>query len=218
MGNGRAAHRVSMLDCRKQRAYAAGYTVFHQARPLAVELGAGRPDGRPNVAQPLPPLYPEVAPLNTQDPRNAGLVEIIRLRLLVGALGECVSPPWWPTQFLSEVGVRRLAQIFPRTPLRAALESVALAAQHDHDRRVGSHLVHLYRLPVGVEMGIADLLHDPGDAAELTCPPHGRDAILKTLTPSAPGQPAQGPQLHTRQETQIPWRTIDVTDAGPNPQ
>src|SRR5438128_9303831 len=61
--------------------------------------------------------------------------EILLLRLIVATLGERATPPWWKTQFLTDVGMRSMARIFPRTALSAALNSVSIVAREDHDRR-----------------------------------------------------------------------------------
>lgn len=68
-------------------------------------------------------------------------------------------PPWWKTQFLTDIGLKTTSRLFPRTAVAAALNSVTLAARTDHDQRVGAgRRVHLFRLPVHLEMAITDVL------------------------------------------------------------
>lgn len=109
------------------------------------------------------------------------LLQLLRLRLLVGAAGELASPPWWRTQFCTPAGFRQLNRLFPRSALRAALESVSLAAAREHDERVGSRAVHLFRLPSHVEQRLADLLSDPESLNQLSIPTGALDALASDL-------------------------------------
>jgi hypothetical protein len=78
-----------------------------------------------------------------------------RLRSLVTALGECVSPAWWKTQFLNETGLRFLERLYPRTPIRAAVHAAGRAACEAHDKAVGRvGVYHLFRLPEFLETEI----------------------------------------------------------------
>src|SRR5881628_1017915 len=87
--------------------------------------------------------------------------EILLLRLIVAALGERSTPPWWKTQFLTDVGMRAMSRIFPRTALMAALNSVSIVAQEDHDKRIGvGGRYHLFRLPTLLEHAIASALSE----------------------------------------------------------
>src|SRR4051812_10165722 len=81
------------------------------------------------------------------------LLRIIHLRFLVGALGERIG--WWPSQFTSDIALRRLAILFPRTALRSALESVTLTARSDHNERLHPDSIHLFKLGGAQEDGIA---------------------------------------------------------------
>ena len=109
------------------------------------------------------------------------LLQLLRLRLLVGAAGELTTPPWWRTQFCTPTGFRQLNQLFPRSALRAALESVSLAAAREHDERVGSRAVHLFRLPSHVEQRLAALLSDPESLNQLSIPTGTLDALTTHL-------------------------------------
>jgi hypothetical protein len=82
--------------------------------------------------------------------------QILRLRILVAALGERTTPQWWRTQFLKEVGLRAMGRVFPRTAVSAALKSVTIAACAEHDKRIGvGGRYHLFRLPVALEQSLA---------------------------------------------------------------
>ena len=54
---------------------------------------------------------------------------ILLLRTVVVALGERTTPPWWRTEFLTDVGLRFMGKVFPRTAASAGLNSVLLAAR-----------------------------------------------------------------------------------------
>lgn len=87
---------------------------------------------------------------------NAAIHELLRLRLLVAALGERLPKPWWRSQFLSPTGLRYMERIFPRRYVAAALESTAVAAGRDHDANVGARSYHLFRLPPHLEDRLAE--------------------------------------------------------------
>jgi hypothetical protein len=120
------------------------------------------------------------------------LLRILHLRLLVGALGERIG--WWPSRFTDEIGLRRLAVPFPRTALRAALESVTLVARNDHDARLHPNIVHLFRLGSVQEDAISH--HLAQGSARLEPPPGSLEAIfaaLDVIGPSANGAVPVGP-------------------------
>lgn len=80
------------------------------------------------------------------------VLKLIKLRLLVGFLGEKRQANWWDCAFLDATGRWFLATTFPRTTLFAALRSTAEAARLLHDKRIGRVAVfHLFRLPVDTE-------------------------------------------------------------------
>jgi hypothetical protein len=89
-------------------------------------------------------------------------LKLLKLRLLVGFLGEKRQANWWDCAFLDATGRRFLATTFPRTAFFAALRSTAEAARLLHDKRIGRvGVFHLFRLPVdtedALEAHIADL-------------------------------------------------------------
>jgi len=104
------------------------------------------------------------------------LSQIAVLRVIVAALGERVTPPWWRTQFLTDFGFRTVARVFPRTSVRAVLYSTFAAARMEHDRRVGvGKRYHLFRLSGDVERGISISTSDPtflGEVASLVANSH----------------------------------------------
>ena len=94
--------------------------------------------------------------------------EITRLRVLVAALGESSSPPWWKTTFLSDAGLRLTGRIFPRSYLSAAVNAVWEVARREHDERVGKgRRYHLFRLQPSPERSVQAELMDPAKAERL---------------------------------------------------
>lgn len=49
------------------------------------------------------------------------LGQLIRLRLVVSAMGEKFSPAWWASKATSVASLRVLSMVFPRNPRMAAL-------------------------------------------------------------------------------------------------
>lgn len=75
-------------------------------------------------------------------------IQLVKLRIVVLALGETQHFGWWKSQFLSQTGVSFLDRIFPRTKFSAAIQSSSLVARLAHDLSIGrGDLVHLFRMP-----------------------------------------------------------------------
>jgi len=91
-------------------------------------------------------------------------VRIRDLRAVVAAIGERTDPPWWHTNMLTDLGLRVAGRVFPRTAVQAALKSVSVVAQHDHDQRVGWDRYHLFRLPPEIER---NLFPPPADSLDI---------------------------------------------------
>jgi hypothetical protein len=92
---------------------------------------------------------------------NEQPLQIIKLRLLVGFLGEKRQFNWWDSGFLAPTGLRFLQTIFPRTAVEAALRSTSQAARALHDSRIGRvGVFHLFRLPVEKELMVEPLVKE----------------------------------------------------------
>ncbi len=89
---------------------------------------------------------------------DTAIHELLRIRLLVAALGERLPKPWWRSQFLSPTGQRFMERIFPRRSSAAALESATVAACRDHDANIGARSYHLFRLPPYLENRLAEVV------------------------------------------------------------
>jgi predicted Zn finger-like uncharacterized protein len=129
--------------------------------PEATGVTEKDPAYRPDVEE---PLEPEPTPPSAIFPRTAPLLgseTAFRLRAVVLAMGECIEPPWWHTKYLSEVGMRFLERLYPRTAFSAGLEAAGTAARTLHDQSIGKRGVHhLFRLPDLVERDIRRFLTD----------------------------------------------------------
>ena len=104
---------------------------------------------------------PESRTVTTKSSPTPAL-KLIKLRLLVGFLGEKRQANWWNCSFLDATGRRFLETTFPRTSFFAALHSTAEAARLLHDSTIGRvGVFHLFRLPVdnedALEAHIADM-------------------------------------------------------------
>lgn len=110
-------------------------------------------------------------------------------RLLVGALGERAG--WWTGNFTQPVAQRSLERLFPKTALRASLESVTEAARRHHDQRLSPGSVHLFRLPLHLEDRVADWLTE--QSSQLRWPPASQEDVAALLHEHAVGAPVSAP-------------------------
>ncbi len=86
-------------------------------------------------------------------------LSLLKLRILVLALGETHHASWWKSQFLSHVGLSFLERIYPRSTFAAAVHSAGRAARAMHDTNVGKgDVFHLFRLSRELERGIESIL------------------------------------------------------------
>lgn len=114
----------------------------------------------------------------------------LRLRALVLALGECVCPAWWKTDFMSETGLRFLERLYPRTSFQASVHAAGKAACDAHDKAVGRVAVyHLFRLPETVEAEMNRIApNSDGEFIALVRAALGhQDKLLELLAPLSNG-------------------------------
>lgn len=126
---------------------------------------------------------------------DAALNDLLRVRLLVGYLGEADQFGWWKTSFYQPAGQAFLAPIFSRTSHVARYHGVAEAARlvHDESLSVGSY--HLFRLPEELEHDLHTALAEADDPAIKDGFLHGKDAALEKLLAigGASVSPVNGP-------------------------
>jgi len=119
------------------------------------------------------------------------IYDLLLLRTFVAALGERATPQWWRTQFLTDIGLRTLTRVFPRTAAAAALNSVVIAARDDHDKRIGigRRRYHLFRLPSNTEHALASQLTTTAFTARMTdIVSIGRDDLIHQIATMAHGR------------------------------
>lgn len=99
---------------------------------------------------------------------SSSLLPILKLRLLVGFLGERAQFGWWPTGFYEPSGRLFLEPIFAKTSHLAQYHGVTEAARHHHDEALSVSAFHLFHLPEEVEQDLHKLLREEGGvSAEL---------------------------------------------------
>ena len=117
---------------------------------------------------------------------SAHIAAILRIRLLVGFLGERVQFDWWPTSFFEPSSRLFLEPVFSRTVRLAQYHGVVEAARrlHDEHLNVGSH--HVFRLPEESEQDLHALALQGGSilGAEL----QSKEAVLEALRAEAGGK------------------------------
>ena len=109
------------------------------------------------------------------------LPAILKMRLLVGYLGERAQFSWWPTAFYEASGRLFLEPVFSRTSRLAQYHGVLEAARRLHDEHLSVGSYHLFRLPEEVEQNLHNLVQRP-EADEFALQEmRSKDAALSSL-------------------------------------
>lgn len=96
------------------------------------------------------------------------ITQLIRLRTIIGYLGEKEQQNWWPSSFFSAPSTAFLTPIFSRTQSLARLSGVSRAASRVHDEYIGVGVVyHLFRLPERLEQRIVAHMQQEQDQLEV---------------------------------------------------
>lgn len=82
------------------------------------------------------------------------LPTVLRMRLLVGYLGERAQFAWWPTAFYEASSRLFLEPVFSKTSRLAQYHGVLEAARRLHDEHLNVGSYHLFRLPEEVEQDL----------------------------------------------------------------
>lgn len=125
-------------------------------------------------------------------------MQLARLRLLVGYLGEQHQYNWWPSAFLTPSSMAFLAPIFSKTAFMAQYQGVKAAASRVHDEHIGlGKVYHLFRLPERLEQMLYQHLQDQASVDSLRVALHDTDQALACLATWADSHPvsAEGPVL-----------------------
>ena len=90
------------------------------------------------------------------------LQAILRLRIIVGYLGEKAQFGWWPTEFYTPSSAAFLNPVFARTTVLAQYHGVKEAGRRVCDEHIGvGRVFHLFRLPETLEQSLFEVLQDP---------------------------------------------------------
>lgn len=94
--------------------------------------------------------------------RKIDSTNLIRLRFIVGYLGEQLQPAWWTSSFFAPGSKVFLNSIFSKTAILAQYHGMQEAAGRIHDERIGigTGVFHLFRLPEAIERELHQLISD----------------------------------------------------------
>jgi hypothetical protein len=95
---------------------------------------------------------------------KSSVSSVLKLRILVGFLGERSQFGWWPTSFYDASGRLFLEPIFPKSQGLAQYNGVTEAARRLHDEHLSVGTYHLFRLPEEIEQDLHDLMQEDGEA------------------------------------------------------
>jgi hypothetical protein len=124
------------------------------------------------------------------------LTRYLRLRLLVGFLGERAQFAWWPTSFFGNSSGIFMEPVFPKTARLAQYHGVTEAARYLHDEHIGvGSVFHLFRLPEEAEQGLHSAMVAGRGQPELFAGLEHRDAALQAVAEVAGDvrMPPEGP-------------------------
>lgn len=110
--------------------------------------------------------------------KKSHLVNLLKLRVAIGLLGESQQQAWWASAFFSSTSSAFLTPIFGRTTFLARYHGVreAAALVHDEHIGVGANVFHLFRLPERFERNLHELLHDVDASNEVAESIHDQEA------------------------------------------
>jgi hypothetical protein len=113
------------------------------------------------------------------------LPTILRLRLLVGFLGERSQFAWWNTSFFGDYSLSSLEFVVPKTAPLAQYHGVVEAARRLHDEHVNVGSFHLFRLPEEMEQDLHALMGTDAGTRVLQNAAQGKDEALALLSQMA---------------------------------
>ena len=112
-------------------------------------------------------------------------LDIVRLRLAAGFLGEKDQSAWWSSDFLGRNAGAFMTPIFSNKTRLAQYHGVTEAACRVHDDHIGvGRAFHLFRLPERLEQRLFDhLLHyaEPADFDQCYASTESAEQILAAL-------------------------------------
>lgn len=123
---------------------------------------------------------------------SSTLPDILKLRLLVGYLGEGARYAWWMTSFFDASSRHFLDPVFPNTVRLAQYHGVLEAARRVHDEHLSMGCYHLFRLPEEVEQDLHHLVQSPQTEAFTSSSLRDKDQALRYLEGLAGMMTVQG--------------------------
>ena len=90
--------------------------------------------------------------------KESYLPTLLRMRLLVGFLGERAQFAWWQTAFCEASSRLFLEPVFSKTSRLAQYHGVLEAARRLHDEHLSVGSYHLFRLPEEVEQDLHSIV------------------------------------------------------------
>lgn len=123
---------------------------------------------------------------------EASLLPILKIRLLVGFLGERAQFGWWPTSFFESSGRLFLEPIFAKTRHVAQYHGVTEAGRRHHDEHLNVGNYHLFRLPEEVEQDLHMLVEEQDEETPITALCQDTQAALDALIDMAGAAKKEG--------------------------
>ena len=114
------------------------------------------------------------------------LQTLLRLRLVVGFLGERAQFNWWPTGFFEPSSRLFLEPVFTRGLKLAQYHGITEAGRRHHDENLSLGCRHLFRLPEEIEQDLHSLLQPIFEEGSISTALQNRDAALGYLRRLAP--------------------------------
>ena len=112
--------------------------------------------------------------------KESYLPTLLRMRLLVGFLGERAQFAWWQTAFYEAPSRLFLEPVFSKTSRLAQYHGVLEAARRLHDEHLSVGSYHLFRLPEEVEQDLHSIvISSVGE--EISRGPRSKEEALEAL-------------------------------------
>jgi hypothetical protein len=112
---------------------------------------------------------------------TANLQTLLRLRLVVGFLGERAQFNWWPTGFFEPSSRLFLEPVFTRGLKLAQYHGIVEACRRHHDEHLSLGCRHLFRLPEEIEQDLHSLLQPIFEDGSIGTALQDRDGALEYL-------------------------------------
>ncbi len=127
--------------------------------------------------------------------KESYLSTLLKMRLLVGFLGERAQFAWWPTAFYEASSRLFLEPAFTKTTRLAQYHGVLEAARRLHDEHLNVGSYHLFRLPEEVEQDLHAIVQSSEGEALTSQAPQTKEAALDALgrLAATSGTPSVGP-------------------------